>query len=143
MIRGIKFRGKRLDNGEWVYGYYAVIHHSLTEIDHKTNTIVRVGVEEIPHIYNDEINDNCCNWKEVEPDTVGQFTGLLDKDGKEIYEGDILQVDGEAVMYVVEWHDAGLKARQISNRSTIGLSNWKKYSTVIGNIHDNFELLKI
>lgn len=117
-LRKIVFRAKCKDNGDWVHGSYIANYNN-------NDWIVQGG-----------------DFFAVDSDTVGQFTGLLDKNGEEIYEGDILDVECEAVLYVVEWHDAGLKARQVSNRSTIGLSNWNKRISVIGNVHDNLELLK-
>lgn len=66
-MRKIKFRGKRVDNDEWVYGDLLRMHG-------------------VPYIYPDPA-PNGWNDYEVIPDTVGQFTGLLDKNGKEIYEG--------------------------------------------------------
>lgn len=65
MKREIKFRAKRVDNGEWVYGCL------------------------IQRIDCTEIHDGVFTWA-IKPETVGQFTGLLDKNGVEIYEGDIL-----------------------------------------------------
>ena len=65
-MRKIKFRGKRIDNGEWVYGYYiAVFSHSIVD---------NIGVA-----------------FEVESKTIGQFTGLYDKNNTPIYEGDLIK----------------------------------------------------
>ena len=73
-MREIKFRGKRIDNGEWVYGYY--VFEQLTE-EHNI-------LENVDNPY-----DNL-NWYEVDPNTVGQCTGLEDDNDIGIYEGDYL-----------------------------------------------------
>ena len=131
-MREIKFRGKRIDNGEWVYGGY-----SFCEKDN-THWITVMGLDHISHI----------GWhQEVVPETVGQFTGLLDGNGKEIYEGDILKnvlnimVDHEPFEIVFDndmgcwcWADA-------EGNIDPFYSSIAKNSVVIGNIHDNPELI--
>jgi uncharacterized phage protein (TIGR01671 family) len=79
MEREIKFRGKQLDNGEWTYGYL-------------------FGIWERRYILWGTTND-VPNMIEVDPSTVGQHTGLKDKNGKEIYEGDILNGGTEYTPY--------------------------------------------
>lgn len=149
MTREIKFRGKvkhhdPMTNPEtgWVEGYY---FQDLTQGEMRH------------YIF------NCpCSW-EVLPETVGQFTGLLDKNGKEIYEGDILRgdeypynCDGVDNYFVeIVWADNVCGFYRIihknSNSTVRGIShgNWNeldeediKSFEVIGNIHDNPELLK-
>lgn len=126
MNREIKFRGKRIDNGEWVYGY-------LADED-----------------YINDINSIDLSSIEVDRDTIGQFTGLFDKNGKEIYEGDILGANGK----IIGWVKGGVRGYCYDvvyiNHPT-GEKKWSLYGTVVedfnnkievvSNMHDNPELI--
>lgn len=118
-MREIKFRGQRLENKEWVYGSLVVFH------DWEGNRRI-------------QIVDNTGSVHEVDPSTVGQYTGLKDKNGKVIYEGDIVHWN-EYVGKVI--FKNGLFARKFKNVSA-SLVSLLLVTEVIGNIHDNPELLK-
>ncbi|MDR2057061.1 MAG: YopX family protein [Dysgonamonadaceae bacterium] len=148
MNREIKFRGKRTDNGEWVYGYYALLGG---------NSFIYTGKKELykpspTHCFMYE--DFSCH--KVIPETVGQFTGLHDADGKEIYEDDIIEcIDskGDPIRHQIlysdkrgclckygtkyeAWNDGYIDCGAITQSYLI---EHDKY--VIGNIHDNPDLL--
>ncbi len=123
-MREIKFRGKRLDNGEWVYG-------SLLQGE-TAAAIACVG--------GDTLVSLIC---EVNPDTVGLFTGLHDYNGKEIYEGDIIKDSQHR--YEVCWYDdvaAFMAEDMITERPFLATNSIMVETKIIGNIHDNPELLK-
>lgn len=133
-MREIKFRGKRIDTGEWVYGYYA--YHKDYGKGRDTHRIYEVYAESDPEVI-------FTNYHEVAPDTVGQFTGLYDADGKEIYEGDIFQVKAYEPKYEVYFADGMFQYRQIGSLNRpMFLRRINIDSYIIGNIHDNPELLK-
>lgn len=72
-----------------------------------------------------------------------QYTGVKNKSGREIYEGDIYHHGDINIKYIVEWVDAGFKGRQNGNRSYAGLGYWQDQIEVIGNIYENPELLEV
>ena len=134
-MREILFRGKRVDNGEWIEGHYVRYGYTGKENDY----IVPVYASDLYAI-------------EVIPETVGQYTGLTDKNGKKIFEGDIVQrrnkelllnniFDFKIVFIPVK---ACFTAVDISGGNVTFISDYinNKYDIeVIGNIHDNPELL--
>lgn len=138
-MRKIKFRGKRIDNGEWVYGDLlkiaggALIYYGhqidCDELEEDSDIAVEILKNEVAV---------------VNPRTVGQFTGLYDDDGKGIYEGDIFQVKAYEPKYEVYFADGMFQYCQIGslNRRPMFLRRINIDSYVIGNIHDNPELLK-
>lgn len=141
MKREILFRGKRVDNGEWVEGFYFTT--PLT--DGKTDSKPEDGWFFLTGKTRHVISRNSCVY-EVDPDTVGQFTGLTDKNGNRIFEGDILggcngSINGH------EWEQKPILIKFSEGRFNVPLwaakGEWDSthYLVVIGNIHDNPELL--
>ena len=129
-MREIKFRGKRFDNGEWVYGYYVVAAGMPF--------ISRFGIRE-PIL--------------IKPETAGQFVGLYDKKGDDIYEGDILRCrlyDGKYENYMVEFenhrdrygNNAEYVAYNKDRTNFMSSSIWHKFE-IVGNISDNPELIEV
>ena len=135
-MREIKFRGKRLDNGEWLYG-------NLVELRNPFNPNDAPACFIMPKEVNIAAPDSIAEQEVVDPDTVGQFTGRIDKNGKDIYEGDILIEPGIFDLpRTVFWDHRFMRFGNIAP-STCGYIALHDYSKpeVIGNIHDNPELL--
>lgn len=120
-MRTIKFRGKRLDNGEWVYG-------------------------DLVHLSNGEacILPEDGGWRHhlIIPDTIGQFTGLQDKNGKEIYEGDVVDFDNYLQGRSCVMFDSGCFRVESTNYTTTLTYHVSLHTHIVGNIHDNPELMK-
>lgn len=129
-MRTIKFRGKRLYDGKWVYGY--VLGH---------DTLPYMAIVTMNNTDKSVINKTTTS---VDPDTIGQFTSLYDKNGKEIYEGDILKAGDSGLLEVrfVRGVFAFLWNGNLDDEFPTG-SPTHEWAEVIGNKHDNPELLEI
>lgn len=142
-MREILFRGKRIDNGEWVIGFLS-----------KTR-----GLDNKLHICIDYEEKGVMCSSIVIPETLGQYTGLSDKNGTKIFEGDITKKHFEVGVvkfggYETPYRDWSVITQDIFSkhigfyinwitldyRKDIGF--WQNEIKVIGNIHDNPELLK-
>lgn len=152
-MREILFRGKRTDNGEWVEGYYTKqSNHACFAHELKYQHFI--------------FKDVCLDFNlgglqefEIIPETIGQFTGLTDKNGKKIFEGDIVKctdtINDFEFNAVVEFgnpngeYNWGYQLKFISGEESnfdilcwVDMEETGAYIEVIGNIHDNPELLE-
>lgn len=132
-MREILFKAKRVDNGEWVEGYYWKRHDFLENEEHL-----------IFHV------DSHTVWEyaEIIPETLCQFTGPCDKNGKRIWENDVvwLVCDGKEHIYQIVWDNSELDFKATKGEENYG-TNYEYLLCcdeieVIGNIFDNPELLQ-
>ena len=126
-MREILFRGKEAETGKWIYGWvFGEKAKSIIELD--KGYIGKEGVES----YYTSV---------VIPETVGQYTGLDDKYGVKIFEGDVLIFDGDK--FVISWNDerCGFHMDYWMFDEQYDLSEFWPTSEIICNIHDNQELM--
>lgn len=130
MNREILFKAKRIDNGEWVEGQYVYITNPLTEDGKPIKHLICNGTS----IFNDLID----------PDTLCQYTGLTDKNGKKIWENDIVHC---GTKLRVSWHH--FKASWVLSKKGwlynhfFGEAVEPEDVEVVGNVFDNPELLEV
>lgn len=141
-MRTVKFRGKRLTDGRWVHG--DLIHADKGRVNIWTNDAFGSNPEDM---------DECGEEISVDPCTVGQYTGLHDKDDKEIYEGDIVKtplldpIFDNPIPNVfdnasISFYDGAFVVDYYKGWRRIYLQDLHDKVEVVGNIHDDPELLK-
>ena len=129
MERIIKFRGQRVDNKEWIFGYLFQ--------NHKSERLISM-------ILPNKNGIDISNENEVIPETVGQFIGLPDKSGAEIYEGDILKIKdditGEIFNTNVIYHTEFVQFALRSTHNSLNFMDCEDYE-IVGNIYQTPDLL--
>ena len=145
-MREILFRGKRIDNGEWIEGYY------VETVDYRTDSAVHLIIE-LPSTFYPR--GEIAGEYEINSSTIGQYTGLTDKNGKKIFEWDILKIHYTTELFgetlstqynaLVMFEDGCNVAKGIFDGAEL-VGDLSAFSNdeveVIGNIHDNPELLE-
>ena len=129
-MRDIKFRGKRVDNGKWIYGF-PYNREGKKDV---------VGILAIGSYFGNDMGMVSGYCEKIEPETFGQYTGLKDKNEIEIYEGDILKTnpDGSECIGKVCYEDA----QWFGACDYLGYAVEHCEAEVIGNIYDNPELME-
>lgn len=126
-MREILFKAKRKDNGEWVEGY-CIPGMKLPGYDGKNDFIV--------------MSDG--DYFAIDQETICQYTGLTDKDGKKIWENDIVELPDEEGYFTCEWEEDAARFVMNGDGLTVNFDNYWSYQTeVAGNIFDNPELLEV
>lgn len=133
MNRDIKFRGKEENSNRWITG--CLIQYESGDVAIFEKMITKYGYEATQITKRTKVNS----------DTIGQFTGHTDKNGKEIYEDDLLKtLNGTIVL--VEWVEGGFKITNIKDTMSTACLSKRIIENlgliVIGNIHDNPDLLE-
>ena len=131
-MREILFRGKRLDNGEWVKGFITAACARARRL-----YFIEKPAQDL---------DDCNHSYEVDFTTVGQYTGMLDKNGNKIFEGDIVAFSGsndELTNYEILWYRNRWIVRESTYNAVTDLNlSFCNRSVVVGNVYDNLELLR-
>ena len=135
-MREIKFRGLRTDGKGWIYGSLSMVDSRSQRIGKNYGQMFICQVQTMWQ--NTDKGKMIGNWIEVHPESVGQFTGLTDKNEVEIYEGDVMDYGHNRTFYVSY---VGMQFVASFNKSVFNSSITIYVFNVIGNIHENKELL--
>ena len=145
-MREILFKAKRVDNGEWVDGY---LFDNGFDGEEKKYFIGGLIIEKYNGTACDEWDITGIDFYEIDPETLCQFTGLCDKNGKKIWENDILTAHldesypEDATYVAVEWNVAGWVTHEAGSTDREYLDEFDlEHFEVVGNIFDNKELLQ-
>lgn len=138
-MREILFRGKRIDNGEWVYGFYFCMHHD-DDREHLHHFIIPLNVPLPKDKPIGEIQ------VEVDPTTIGQYTGLT-ANGKKIFEGDIVRETITSYYQPIgkiyyDKKNCQLRIEYVNNIASVGHIGDGRIYELLGNIYDTPMLLE-
>lgn len=129
-MREIIFRGKSEYNNEWIEGV-AIVANGKAFILNNAKVVKFFGENRLDFVL-----------QEVITETIGHFTGLFDKNGRRIFEGDILTIENEGIYAAIKYNEskAAFYVEDEDHEDYLGEA-WETDVVVIGNIHDNPELL--
>ena len=140
MNREIIFKAKRKDNGEWVEGY--LFDDGMPKP--KRYFIGGIIIKPYEGTACDKWNVVGIDFCEIDIDTLCQHTGLTDKNGKRIWENDIVELPDENVYFKCEWEKDTARFVLNGDRFTVDFDDYREYEVeVIGNIFDNTDLLEV
>lgn len=128
-MREIIFRAKRKDGSEWCRGFYIVEESKRMSTRDTIHLIVSIEHKD-----------------EVDQETVGQYIGIDDRNGIQIFEGDIVKIISDDELAIIEYNtsEAIFEVKYISNNIVVNFSEylWGRDVEIVGNIHDNPEILE-
>ena len=140
-MREILFKGKRIDNGEWVKGFLVKKIDPLLGVESWFILVQEYDTSCIDK--KPTLLESLMTWYKVIPETVSEFTSLCDKNGKKIFEGDVVKnIDGAFLVCWDKEKCAFIMRFLEYPYETLYLEEMWEDSEIIGNIHDNPELLK-
>lgn len=142
-MRKILFKGKRTDNGEWVCGYYVL----------RKRPYFKDKGADFEHVICDNLVIDDSNDKQfvdtipitysVDPETIGQYTGLTDTNGNKIFEGDIVWYDYKEERGIIQWDNDTARFIITCSTFTVDFDNVYGYELeIVGNIYDNPEMME-